>query len=122
MGCVAKVVLSAMKQQINQKELVFYKLYTAYKENPQRWVAAWEFVGEIFVKELGKWALMSYKTPANGVAIFFENPGLILRKKTRGKSGALYYEYRICDNPGPEKIVDKALYDFYQKLKKSKKL
>lgn len=104
--------------KFTQKELVFYKLYSAYKEDPKRWVAAWEFVGEVFVKELGKWAFMSYKAPANGVAVFFENPGLILRRKTVGKSGSRYYEYRICDNPSPEKIADKKLYDFYKKIKR----
>lgn len=105
-------------KNFTQKELVFYKLYTSYYEDKERWVKAWEFVGEICVKELGKWALMSYKTPANGVAIFFENPGLIERRKTRGKSGALYYEYRIAPLPNETKIKDGKLLAFYRKIKR----
>lgn len=107
-------------KNFTQKELVFYKLYTAFKEDPKRWVPAWEFVGEICVKEVGgKWALMSYKTPANGVAIYFENPGLIERQRTRGKSGAVYYEYRIAPFPREEKIKDARLLAFYRKIKKA---
>jgi len=102
------------KGDLTQKQLAFYKLYTAYKTAPGVYVAAWEFVGEIFVKEINKWALMSYKTPANGLLIYTENPGLIERRKVRGKSGSLYYEYRIAPNPGVEKIRDPDLLRFYR--------
>lgn len=106
------------KDRINQKEMAFYKLYTAFKEDPNRWVSAWEFVGEMYIKELSKWVLMSYKTPTNGLEIFFDNPGLIERQKFTGKSGGKYYQYRFAPNPSAEKIKDPALHEFYRKIKK----
>lgn len=108
------------KGTLTQKQLAFYKLYIAYKAEPGKYVAAWEFVGEILVKELDKWCLMSYKTPANGLAIYSENPGLIERRKVRGKSGALYYEYRIAANPSVDKIKDPDLLSFYRKISGNK--
>lgn len=104
-------------RKLTQKEMAFYKLYTAFREEPGRWVSAWEFVGEMFVKELNLWVLMSYKTPTNGLDIFFENPGLLERQKVRGKSGSRYYQYRIAPNPAPEKIKDDALFQFYKIIK-----
>ena len=109
------------KEKLTQEMLFFYKLYTAYKENPERWVAAWEFVGEICVKELNQWHLMSYKVPANGAQVFFKNPLLVERQRIQGKSGARYYAYRIRNNPVPARIVDKPLYDFYERIRKAQK-
>lgn len=108
-----------MRDKFSQKELVFYKLYTAYREDKERWLPTWEFVGEILVKETGKWALMSYKTPTNGLKIFFDNPGLIERRWKRGRSGATYYEYRIAPLPTEAKILDEKLLKFYRKIKKA---
>ncbi len=103
--------------KINQKEMVFYKLYKAFKEDPERWVSAWEFVGEMFIEELNTWVFMSYKTPANGVKIYFDNPGLIERQKVMGKSGSEYYAYRFTPKPVLSLIVDPKLREFYQKIK-----
>ena len=61
---------------------------------------------------------MSYKCPANGVDIYFENPGMIERRQTTGKSGAKYYEYRINPDVKEEDIVDKDLLKFYKLIKK----
>lgn len=105
-----------MKKKLTQKEMTFYVLYKAFKKEPERFVPAWEFVGEVFVEELQMWAFMSYKTPANGVAIYFENPGLIERQTVRGKSGAKYYAYRIAPNPSAAKIADASLLAFYRKI------
>lgn len=108
------------KYHITQEHLFFYKLYKTFKEDPTRWVKAWEFVGEIFIAELNRWELMSYKTPANGAAIFFKNPKLVERQKVTGKSGARYYEYRFAPNPTSDKIVDATLVEFYKKIYKPK--
>lgn len=108
------------KEKLTQEMLFFYKLYTSYKENSERWVAAWEFVGEIYVKELNEWHLMSYKVPANGANVFFRNPLLVERQRVQGKSGAKYYAYRIRKNPSPNRIVDPALFDFYKRLQPKK--
>lgn len=107
-----------MKKDITQKQMVFYKLYKSFKEYPERWVAAWEFVGEIFIAEVNRWVLMSYKTPANGVAIYFENPGLIERQKITGKSGAKYYCYRFARGAKAEHIIDADLQFFYRIIKR----
>lgn len=95
--------------------MFFYKLYTEAKKDKNRFVAAWEFVGEMFIKELNTWVLMSYKTPANGAKIYFENPGLIERTTISGKSGSYYYGYRIVG--GTDLIADKILIDFYREIK-----
>ena len=109
-----------MKDLPTQKEMVFYKLYRAFKEDPQRLVAAWEFVGEMHVPELGIWVLMSYKTPANGISIYFENPGLIHREKITGKSGSLYYGYRFVPTVSANLIKDEKLKAFYEKIRTRK--
>jgi len=106
------------RDSFTQREMAFYKLYKAYKEDQSKWVAVWEFVGEIYIEELNKWAFMSYKTPANGLTIFFDNPDLLERRKVTGKSGARYYEYRIAPNPNAEKIRDEELLKFYRRIKR----
>lgn len=101
--------------------MFFYKLYRAYKEDPERWVKIWEFVGEMFIEELNTWVLMSYKTPTNGSEIFFDNPKLVERRKVVGKTGARYFEYRLAPNPSVDKIQEQKLLDFYLKIKKNQK-
>ncbi len=105
-----------MRSSPTQEQLFFYKLYTEHKKEPERYVPAWEFVGEIFVPELNRWFLMSYKTPANGAAIFFKNPGLIERQNVRGKSGSKYFAYRIAPNPSAAKIQQENILEFYKKI------
>lgn len=102
---------------MTQKKAVFYILWKQYKENPEVFVPAWKFVGELFIKEIGKWFFMSYKCPANGIDIYFDNPGLIERRTTTGKSGAKYYEYRIAPNPSADKIQEEHILKFYKLIK-----
>jgi hypothetical protein len=104
--------------RITQEKAVFYILWKSYKANPLEFVPAWKFVGEVCIEEMGdKWFFMSYKCPANGVNIFFSNPGLIERRMTTGKTGAKYFEYKIAPNPSREKITDPILLKFYDELK-----
>ena len=105
------------KCNVNQKMMVFYILWKAFRENPDQYVPAWKFLGEIYIKEMDKHVFASYKCPANGVNIFFENPGLIERRITVGKSGAKYFEYRIAPDPSIEKIKDEKLLKFYKIIK-----
>jgi hypothetical protein len=81
--------------KITQKKAMFYMLWKSHLKNPEAYIPAWKFVGELYVSELNKWFFMSYKTPSNGAYIFFENPDLIERKWVKGKTGAEYYTYRI---------------------------
>lgn len=105
--------------KITQKQMAFYKLYTARAEDPQRYVSTWEFLGEMFVKELNEWVLMSYKCPTRLTDLFQENPTLLERKLIRGKSGAEYFGYRFKEGVGAADIRDSKILEFYQKIKKS---
>lgn len=112
----------AKKPKITQEFQVFYKLYQAYKENQDRWVSTWEFVGEMFIKELNEWVLMSYKTPTNGLNIFFKNPGLVQREWFKGKSGSHYYQYRFAPGVNATLIKDKDMLEFYTLIKSKQTL
>lgn len=100
------------KNKITQKKGAFYILWQARKENKEQYVPAWRFVGEFFCKELGEWFFMSYKGPTNGLALYFDNPGLIERRMTRGKTGAKYYEYRFTDNARFDLIKEEDILSF----------
>jgi hypothetical protein len=107
-----------MKNRETQKEVVFYLLYNRFKEDPSAFVPVHAFAaGDVLIKELHRWAFASFKCPARATEIYKENPGLLDRRKVRGKSGAIYYEYRIAPNPKPELIRDERLLDFYRKIK-----
>lgn len=97
--------------------MVFYILWKAYKENPDQYIPAWKFLGEIYIEEINEHVFASYKCPANGVNVYFKNPGLLDRRCVNGKSGAKYFEYRIAPNPSMAKIVDEKLLGFYKRLK-----
>lgn len=103
-------------KRMTQKKAVFYVLWQSHKQKPEEYVPAWRFVGELHIKEINEWFFMSYKCPANGVAIYFENPGLIERRMTTGKTGAKYYEYRLTPNPTMQMIADEDLRDFAKRV------
>jgi len=96
--------------------MAFYQLYKNHQADPMRYVPAWEFVGEMLISEIERWVLMSYKTPANGLKIYFDNPGLVERIQVRGKSGSKYYAYRIRPGATKANIVEADLIDFYNKV------
>lgn len=108
------------KHKMTQKKAVFYMLLAAWRRDKTEYVPAWKFVGELYIEELDEWFFMSYKCPANGVNIYFENPGLIQRRETKGRSGSKYFEYRL-DDPSIAKIVDTDLRNFYLKIKQEKR-
>ena len=105
-----------MAKKLTQKKAVFYVLLQAHREDPEQYVPAWKFVGELYLKEIDEWFFMSYKCPANGVQIYFDNPGLIERRETVGKTGAKYYEYRIVPQPKLSMIQDLDLREFAVKV------
>lgn len=106
-----------MKYKTTQQQMAFYKLYEERKKDPERYVAIWEFVGEIFIKPTNKWELMSYTCPHRVFEVYQENPDLIERKMLIGKSGAHYYGYRLNINVSVEYIKDEKLKDFYKLIK-----
>lgn len=99
--------------------MVFYKLYIERRKDPLRYVPAWEFGGEMFVKEKGLWVLMSYKCPTRLTELYQENPNLLERSEIVGKSGSKYFGYRFRENCQPKDIVDKGLREFYQVIKRN---
>lgn len=103
--------------KLTQARAVFYLLWKTYKRNPQEFMPTWRALGELEVPELGEHFFMSYKTPTNGFNIFFQNPDLIEREWTEGKSGAKYFTYRIKSPFLESNIVEKSLQDFYTALK-----
>ena len=111
--------MKTKKNKITQKKAVFYVLWRAYQDAPSEYVPAWRFVGELHIKELDVWFFMSYKCPANGVEVYFDNPELIERRETIGKTGAKYYEYRIAPNPSMDKIKDESILNFWKELKRA---
>ena len=110
------------KDKLTQRKGVFYLLWKSHKETPEEYLPAWRFTGEFFIKEIGKWCFLSYKGPTNGLAIYFENPGLIERRMTTGKTGAKYYEYRIVVNPTFDLIKDEEIREFTKVLERAYKL
>jgi len=107
-----------MDGKITQKQLAFYKLYQARKEDRGRYVPTWEFGGEIFVAELNLWGLMSYKCPTRLTDIFQENIGLLERVQIKGKSGSKYFAYRFAANVSRELIKDEKLMKLYNAINK----
>lgn len=110
-----------MKSRETQQEVVFYLLYESFKKDPKAYVPIHAFAaGDVLIKPLHRWAFASYKTPARVTEIYYENPGLLDRRKVRGKSGARYFEYRITffsPTPRENLIKDEILRNFYNKIK-----
>ena len=102
--------------KISQKQLAFYKLYKSYKSDPNEYVNIWDFVGEIYIEEINEWHLMSYKCPTRLTDLYQENLMIIDRRKTTGKSGAEYYQYRLYQ-PSRDKIETASVRVFYDKIR-----
>lgn len=103
--------------EVTQKQVAFYKLYSSWLEDKERYVPLWEFLGEMYIKPINTWVLMSYKCPTRLSDIFNENPTLLERKLITGKSGSVYFGYRLRIGVKPEDILDPKLYEFYKLIK-----
>lgn len=104
-------------KDLSQQQMVFYKLLMEWRKDKEKYIPAFEFVGEMFIEELNKWVLLSYKCPTRLTEIYQDNPDLFQRTEITGKSGATYYGYRIVANPSPELIKDSKLLKFYNKIR-----
>lgn len=105
-------------KKVTQYQGIFYQLYRARKEDPEKYIPIWQLIGEVLVDEVGKWAFISYEVSARMSEMFSENPRLFERTEVIGKTGAKYYAYRISRNVRPEDIVNPELKKFYQIIKK----
>lgn len=108
-----------MAKKLTQKQIAFCKLYMDRHEDKNRFVPAWEFVGEIMIKPLNRWVLMSYKCLTRLTDIFKENPALLDRTLVDGKSGSKYFAYRISQLASMGDIRDKKLRDVHRELRHS---
>lgn len=109
-----------MSNRITQKKSAFYKLWKEKKGGSSRFIPTWEFLGEMLIKELNEWVLMSYKCPTRLTDLFQENPSLLERKMLEGKSGAQYYGYRLRPGATPKDIKDEIILSFYKQLNSKK--
>ena len=106
------------KDKITQIQTIFYRLYKHFKsEKREEYIPIFEFMGEVYVEELGKWGWMSYELPARFADIKNGNPGLLEQKLVTGKSGAKYYAYRLTLTGSYELIKDEKLVEFYKLIK-----
>lgn len=106
-----------MRKRLTQKESIFYALYKSFKgEESFRFIPVFEFMGEHYCQEVGKWGFVSHECSARASEMKKENPELIERKTIQGKSGARYYGYRINPYVKPEMIKDSALASFHKQV------
>lgn len=105
-----------MKTKLTQQQAIFYQLYYARKKDPLIFVPVWKLIGEVYVKEYGRYKFVSYEVSARMSEMFKENPRLFERTKMTGISGAKYYGYRLRVGCTPEDIVKTDLKAFYSKV------
>lgn len=103
-------------KRITQHQAIFYRLWRNRIAGGNRYIPIYEFIGEVFIEELGRWAYVSYEIPARMSEIFSGNPGLLARERVTGKSGALYYQYRIHSDATADTIADPDLRAFRNRL------
>lgn len=102
-------------KRITQPEAIFYKLYMNRAEGGNAYIPVWQFIGEVFIAELGRWAFISYEATARLSEMWSENPGFLDREKRPGKSGGRkYYHYRIHPQATSELIRDPELKAFFK--------
>ena len=107
-----------MRNKVTQIQTIFYRLYKHFKsEKREEYIPIFDFIGEIWIEEIGEWGFMSYKLPARFADLKRENPKLLEFKSVTGKSGATYYAYRLALDVSMEDIQESKLLDFYKKIK-----
>jgi len=108
-----------MRNRITQQECAFYILYQEFKKNHEMYHSpSIVDVGDVYIKEVGKWVFTTWKTPTRLTDIFQKNPGLLERISVRAKAGNRYYKYRISNTVKVEDIKDPELLAFYNKIKR----
>lgn len=104
-------------KKISQKEAIFYQLYRHFKSPKQAdYVPVFALMGEVWCEEVKKWGFVSYEVSARSSEMIKENPGLIMRTRLTGRSGAKHYGYRISPLAKPDLIKDGKLLAFYRQI------
>jgi len=108
------------KNMISQKEAIFWTLYQLFKKKDEKYVPVHALMGEVWCEPAKKWGYVSYECSARASEMIKENPGLLMRTRLTGKSGARYYGYHISPVAKPELIKDEKLLAFYRKVSGNK--
>ena len=97
------------KKKVTQKEAIFYALYKHLREKPGEYIPVFNFMGEIYVKEVALWGFVSHECSARCSEMKKENPDLIQSTVIIAKSGARYFGYRLNPEPKRNMINDDSL-------------
>lgn len=119
-------------KKITQREAVFYQMYTLHRREkaegkPHDFINVFDFMGEVYCKEVGKYGFVSHMCSARASELFAENKNwrtnenLFERKKVHGRSGAVWYAYRLNTHPREELIISDDLKRFYKQLRANRK-
>jgi predicted AlkP superfamily pyrophosphatase or phosphodiesterase len=108
------------RKKVTQRQAIFYQLYDNRSKDPEQYIPIWQLIGEVYVREKGVWAFVSYEVSARMSELYSMNPNLFERKLVTGKTGAKYNAYRIARNVKPEDIVDPDLSVFYKSIKRTR--
>lgn len=110
-----------MKNKVTMQQTIFYLLLKKFKAGDHGYIPVHAFMGEHRIEELDTWGYVSYEVSARLSEIGTQNPGLLGRSLTTGKSGSKYYEYRISPTAkAATHLKDPALIAFYERLTKKK--
>lgn len=104
------------RKKLTQRQVIMHKLITNRWYEGNKFIPVHEFMGEKYIKELGKWGYVSYECSARLSALVKENPGLIERVKIRGNSGAVYYGYRVHPQATGSKVVEPSVKYIYDQM------
>lgn len=107
-----------MPKKITQHQGIFYQLYRIRGQEPERYTPIWQLIGEVEVPELRQWVFISYEVSARMSELKKANPGLFEHIEVTGKTGAVYFAYRINRNVTVDMIQDPRLLDFYKLIKR----
>ena len=103
-------------KKLSQKQIAFCILYQSFKEDKEKYIPAWKFVGEVFIEPLNRHEFMSYKCPTRLTDLFTENPDLLERIEVKGLSGSKYFAYRIRDGATSADIKDHKIEELRKNL------
>lgn len=78
---------------MNKKQGMRTNILRILEENPDTYFPPHYFLGERQIETTGEWVFFSYKAPTRLTEI--HQAGHTDRRWVKGKSGAMYYEYKL---------------------------
>lgn len=105
--------LPRRRNKLTQMQVAMYILIMNKWLGGNKLIPVYDFMGERYISELGKWGYISYECSARLSKMYSDNPGLLYREKIHGRSGASFYGYKIRESAQPSNILSKELRDVY---------